>query len=273
MDQNKIPSGKPIKIHEKSGQYGEKEAVLVPFLVDDGGIHDSVLIFPGGGYNHVSVLKEGESVAKAFNAQGLNAFYLDYRVEPCHGKEFLCDAVRAVQYVRYHNGKLWNIGEKLALMGFSAGGHLVLMETEHGSEVITGDDNVSRETFKPEALLLCYPVVTFTDPYAHRGSRGNFLGSENAECTELREKYSAERHVDPDFPPVFFWHCEGDASVPVQNSLMLRDALIRAGVDHQLILYPNGAHGLGLAPDDEVISSWFQSCVSWLNDKKFVGKH
>ena len=118
---------------------------------------------------------------------------------------------------------------------------------------------------------MCYPVVTFTDPYAHKGSRENFLGSENAECTELREKYSAEKHVDADFPPVFFWHCEGDESVPVQNSLMLQDALIRAGVDHQLILYPNGAHGLGLALDDEVISGWFHSCISWLHEQNFIG--
>ncbi len=269
MEEEKAVSDIPLKIHEKSGPDEGKEAVLVPFLLNEGQVHDSVLIFPGGGYNHVSVLKEGKAVAEALNGEGLNAFYLDYRVEPCRGKEFLCDAVRAVRFVRYHSRDLWSIGSKLAVMGFSAGGHLALMEAQHWQETETGSDNVSRETSAPDALILCYPVVTFSEPYAHSGSRENFLGTENAEDAGLIEKYSAEKHIRPGFPPVFCWHCEGDASVPVRNSLMLRDALDRAGVSHKLTLYKGGAHGLGLAKDDKIISGWFADCVSWLRVQGF----
>ena len=269
MEGKKAVQGMPLRIHEKSGTEEEKEAVLVPFLLNDGQGHDSVLIFPGGGYNHVSVLKEGKAVAEALNGVGLNAFYLDYRVEPYRGKEFLRDAVRAVQFVRYHSRDLWNIGSKLAVMGFSAGGHLALMEAQHWQETETGEDDVSRETSAPDALILCYPVVTFSEPYAHSGSRENFLGRENADNAEMIEKYSAEKHISSDFPPVFCWHCEGDMSVPVRNSLMLRDALVQSGVSHKLKLYKGGAHGLGLAKDDDIISGWFSDCVSWLREQGF----
>ena len=238
--------------------------MIIPYELPDPASHDNVLIFPGGGYNHVSLQKEGADVAAAFNQNGFNAYVLEYRVEPFTGKDFLQDAVDAMRTVRKTIGKNGDPGRKLALMGFSAGGHLALTETEHWQEVNGDPAQVSRETCRADALFLCYPVVTFTDPYAHSGSRANFLGSENAENTVLIEKYSAEKHVDSGFPPTFLWHCEGDASVPVENSLMLRDALERAGVEHKLLLFPGGAHGLGLAKSEGPISIWFGECVKWL---------
>lgn len=233
--------------------------------------HDNVLIFPGGGYDHVSLQKEGADIAAAFNQKGLNAYVLEYRVAPCSGKDFLQDAVNAFRAVRRIIRENGDPERKLALMGFSAGGHLALMETEHWRNIDPGSDEVSRETGRPDALMLCYPVVTFCNPYAHSGSRKNFLGAEQAGDGALREKYSAEKHVGTDFPPTFLWHCEGDESVPVENSLMLRDALEKAGIENKLILFPGGAHGLGLAKSDETVSTWFDECVNWLQNT-FSGK-
>lgn len=250
--------------------------MIIPYELPDPASHDNVLIFPGGGYNHVSLQKEGADVAAAFNNNGFNAYVLEYRVEPFTGKDFLQDAVDAMRTVRQTIGKNGDPGRKLALMGFSAGGHLALTETEHWQEVIGDPAQVSRETCRADALILCYPVVTFTDPYAHSGSRANFLGPEHADDEALINKYSAEKHVDSGFPPTFLWHCEGDASVPVENSLMLRDALERAGVEHKLLLFPGGAHGLGLAKSEATISTWFGECVKWLRntfsemDQKFT---
>ena len=236
-------------------------AKLTSYLLTEPSEHDSVLIFPGGGYHHVSVQKEGEAVAGAFNREGLNAFVLDYRVAPYTGRDILCDAVCALRQVR----EFPDIGPKLALMGFSAGGHLALMTAEYGKDF----PNVSRETAGPDALVLCYPVVTLRDPYAHTGSRSNFLGAENAANAELIEKFSAENHIDSSFPPTFLWHCEGDASVPVQNSRMLKDELDRNGVENRFVVFEGGAHGLGLALDDAVISTWFRECVNWLHSRGF----
>ena len=255
----------------------------------------TVLVFPGGGYEHVSVIKEGSDIAAAFNREGYQVFVLDYRVYPYTGADFLDDAVSAVRTVRSFIREKGFVNQKLALMGFSAGGHLALMETQHWREVLNGDDDIN---CRPDALILCYPVVTFKDPYAHKGSRKNFLGfalnesnvdnsddaakfaqqncthtaphsSEQVQANEAQiRKYSAEEHIAPDFPPVFLWHCEGDSSVPVENSLMLKDVLDRAGIENEAVFYKNGAHGLGLARDDEIISSWFGKCVDWLKKQQ-----
>lgn len=240
--------------------------MIIPYELSDPASHDNVLIFPGGGYDHVSLQKEGADIAAAFNQNDLNAYVLDYRVAPCTGKDFLQDAVNGFRMVRRMIRQNGDPGRKLALMGFSAGGHLALMETEHWQEVPEKSVRVSRETGRPDALILCYPVVTFTDPYAHSGSKTNFLGQDRADDEGLIGRYSAEQHVDAGFPPTFLWHCEGDSSVPVENSLMLRDALERAGVEHQLLLFPGGAHGLGLAKGEGTISTWFGECVHWLKN-------
>lgn len=224
----------------------------------------TVLVFPGGGYVHVSSQKEGSDIAAAFNREGFQVFVLDYRVHPYTGRDFLRDAVSAMRTVRSFLLGNGFADQKLALMGFSAGGHLALMETQHWQEVLTDEEN---ENCRPDALILCYPVVTFSDPYAHQGSRANFLGEGNVDDPVQIEKYSAEKNVGPDFPPTFLWHCEGDKSVPVQNSLMLRDAMENAGVPHKLILYKDGAHGLGLAKNDPIISGWFAYAASWLEQR------
>ena len=245
---------------------GGPGSALKPFLTEQAERHDCVLIFPGGGYNHVSAEKEGSKIAEALNALELNAFVMNYRVAPWPKETILSDAVGAVRQARRFIRDRGCGSGKLAVMGFSAGGHLALTEAEHWQEVPAGGDPVPA---RPDALILCYPVVTFRDPYAHRGSRECFLGKEASADDDLIGKYSAESRIGPDFPPAFMWHCESDLSVPVENSLMLRDALERAGIDHQAVIYSGGGHGLGLAPDDPVISGWFPACVKWLREHGF----
>ena len=119
--------------------------MIIPYELPDPSSHNNVLIFPGGGYNHVSLQKEGADVAAAFNQNGFNAYVLEYRVEPFTGKDFLQDAVDAMRTVRQIIGKNGAPGRKLALMGFSAGGHLALTETEHWQDVI-GDPATAPRT-------------------------------------------------------------------------------------------------------------------------------
>ena len=242
---------------------------LIPLLVDDSFRHDSVLIFPGGGYDHVSLQKEGETVAKALNKEHLNAFVLNYRVYPHSRKEIMADAVDAVRKVRHLFMKHGVSGNKLAIMGFSAGGHLAMMEAEHYRDIIMENGWSDSEDCRPDAVVLCYPVVTFSESCVHVGSRMNFLGHQDAADDDLRIMYSAEKGICSGLPPVFLWHCAGDDSVPMNNSILLRDALDRVGVDNRLKIYQGGSHGLGLAQDHAEISGWFSECITWLCEKGF----
>ena len=133
-----------VKQQENNFMTGKKPSIK-SYERNDGSFHDSVLIFPGGGYDHVSLQKEGEDIALALNSYNLNAYVLDYRVKPYKGNDFLRDAVWAKKTLRSNIAHRGNKDGKIALMGFSAGGHLALMETERWKEVFLGDRELDDE--------------------------------------------------------------------------------------------------------------------------------
>ena len=93
-------------------------------------------------------------------------------------------------------------------------------------------------------MLLSYPVITSDPGYAHKGSFENLLGEE---YEALAEKVSVEKQVTKDMPPCFIWHTMDDDTVPVENSLLLTEALHREGIPSELHIFPEGEHGLSLA--------------------------
>ena len=86
---------------------------------------------------------------------------------------------------------------------------------------------------------------------------------------ELRLSLSNELCVTSDTPPVFIWHTAEDKSVPVENSLLFAGALSKCGVEFSLHVFPKGAHGLGLAEGNQVLSVWPSLCGSWLKTLGF----
>jgi dipeptidyl aminopeptidase/acylaminoacyl peptidase len=110
-------------------------------------------------------------------------------------------------------------------------------------------------------MVLCYPVITF-GTFAHAGSRKNLLG-DNPD-PKLVENLSNELQVTKDTPPTFLFHTTTDATVPVENSVMFYSALRAAGVPAELHIYERGPHGVGLAPNDAVLSTWPARLADWL---------
>ena len=119
---------------------------------------------------------------------------------------------------------------------------------------------------RPDALILCYPVISFGE-HRHEGSLVNLLRA--AAPVELRRTLSAEARVTAETPPAFLWHTADDASVSVEHSLLFAGALRRQGVPFELHVYPHGRHGLGLATDDPVVGSWTTLCARWLAGQGF----
>jgi acetyl esterase/lipase len=154
----------------------------------------------------------------------------------------------------------------IGLLGFSAGGHLVATAGTHYDEGQDTGDAVEKYSCRPDALILCYPVISFAE-FRHQGSMVNLIGENPPEA--LRQSLSNELQVTADTPPTFLWHTADDAGVPVQNSLLFAQALSANDVEYELHVYRSGQHGLGLAPELPHIASWMDLCAEWLREIGF----
>lgn len=239
---------------------------ITPYIVDDSEDEKSVILIPGGGYGVHGDLETEKEIADALNAEGISAFILDYRVAPYDGKAFMSDGFRAVRFVRYYAEAFGIDPEKITVMGMSAGGHLALMTMEHFDEELeVSGDKIDKESARPNAGVLCYPVSSFKDDLTHEKSRMNFLGEADQFDTEKQEEYSGECGVTADTPPAFIWHTQNDQAVPYESSELLKEAFDEAGVECELHLYKKGSHGLGLAKGIEGAKEWFGNCIEWLD--------
>ena len=135
----------------------------------------AVVICPGGGYGGLAVDHEGNQVAQWFNQRGVSAFVLHYRLGP-QGHHFptqLADVQRAVRWVRGHAEKYEVDPDRIAVMGFSAGGHLASMSATMFDEKPGHDpvDDIDKLSARPNFAILCYPVISMYSEFAHGGSR------------------------------------------------------------------------------------------------------
>lgn len=238
---------------------GQEQPSMVAYPVD--GARGAVVVCPGGGYAKKAP-HEGAPIARMLNSQGIAAFVLDYRVYPCHREAPLSDAKRAIRLAK-------SLGyQKVGILGFSAGGNLCCSAaTLYDAGNPDSADPLERLSSRPDAFIPCYAVASFGE-YGHLGSRKNLLG-DAWENEALVERFSSEKNVTPDTPPAFLWHTAADQAVPVQNSLNLAAALADHGVLFELHVYPKGAHGLGLAPENALAANWGNSCCRWLLEMGF----
>jgi len=240
---------------------------------DDGSSKKSaVLICPGGGYGMTSE-REAEPVALRFNNAGYNAFVLHYSVAPRKHPQPLLDLARAMCIIR-ENAKAWNINpEKIALCGFSAGGHLAASLAVHSDKDFLFEvSGINKDMLRPNALILSYPVIT-SGNFAHLGSFKNLLGDNPSD--DLKYLMSLENHVNEKTPPAFLWHTFEDQAVPVENSITFAQALRDHNIPFELHIYPDGPHGLSLATGETAyeprqinshVASWINLCFEWLDD-------
>ncbi len=232
----------------------------------------AMVICPGGGYGHLAD-HEGSHYARWLNNQGIAGFVLKYRLgsKGYQHPAMMNDAARAIRTVRAraHEWKLDT--QRVGIMGSSAGGHLASTLLTHWDAGDTNSaDAIERQSSRPDAVILCYPVITWTDPFTHKGSRANLLGTNPP--PDLVQELSAELQVNKHSPPCFIWSTEEDKAVPVENSLQLATALRRAGVRFDLHIYERGPHGIGLGNktfDTEKFHPWTRDCEFWLRERKF----
>jgi len=224
----------------------------------------AVVIFPGGGYTHLAIEKEGFTVARWLNSLGIAAFVVEYRHDPYRAPMPLMDAQRAIRMVR-KDFKKWGIDPyQLGVMGFSAGGHLTATTLTMWDQPVMQEGPYSGVSCRPDFGILAYPVISLVDDsLTHEGSRTALLGEGHDE--EARERWSLELHVPLKVPPVLLFHARDDGAVPVGNSYLFQDAVQAVGGSAETFLVDEGGHGFGLYKPEVV-----EACEAWLAERGFT---
>lgn len=279
---DKIPNSKPAPDQERSETRANGtvivHAISIPTMTvylpeKPASNRTAIVIFPGGGYRINAIKHEGWDVAKKLNEWGVAAFVVKYRIPDdatMINKEIgaLQDAQQAIALVR-KNAARWNIDpDKVGVMGFSAGGHLASTAATHYQKRLIDDKTVN---LRPDFQVLGYPVISFTDSIAHKGSRENLLGP-SASHEKILE-YSNEFRVTADTPPAFIIHASDDRGVVPQNSIVYYERLLKHNVPAELHLYERGGHGFGMN-NPTTGEQWMNTLRSWLVSRSLLdAKH
>lgn len=259
-----------INLFDKETEFGFMPTLKAYLLEDNQSKRKrpAVVVIPGGGYENVS-MSEGERIALSYTPAGFQTFVLKYCVLPHRQPMALKNIAKAIEIIR-KKAEEWNVdAEKIAVCGFSAGGHLAAsIATLWNDEDVFGPDKEQNIKHRPNASILCYPVIT-SGEYAHKGSFQHLIGSEDE---EIWKKYSLENQVDIDTPPAFLWHTFEDKLVPVENSFLYAQALRKKGIPLEMHIYPNGPHGLDCVSEGTFWKvpkytrkyPWIEQSIEWL---------
>ena len=227
----------------------------------------AVMVAPGGGYVRVVIDKEGYEIGRWLAARGFTVFVLFYRL-PGEGwaagpDVALADAQRAMRVIRARAGEYGIVPERVAAMGFSAGGHVAGdLATRFAVPVYAPVDAADRLSARPDVAALIYAVQSMARDLAHPGSRDLLIGPGAGQALEAA--HSTANSVDARTPPCFLVHAEDDPTVKVENSLQFRAACKRAGVPVETHLFASGGHGFGLRRAmGKPAEAWPDLFMSW----------
>lgn len=236
----------------------------------DYGVRPAVVILPGGGYEYCSP-REWDPIAVQFLQAGYQVFVLEYTTTSKAAAPLryapLTDVAGAVLHLRRNAEALHLDPHRVAVCGFSAGGHLAASSALlAGCEPVCKALGADAAQLMPDAVVLGYSVITAGE-FAHQGSIDKLAGEDPA----LRKLFSLENQVRPGLPPFFVWHTVADQAVPVQNSLLLAEALEKCDVTYELHLFTHGAHGSStcnkeVGTPNPHNAAWLPLCIDWLAD-------
>ncbi|MCM2292246.1 alpha/beta hydrolase [Allorhizobium sp. BGMRC 0089] len=233
----------------------------------------SVLIAAGGGYRFEEIEKEAMAGADWLTARGVTAFVLTYRL-PGEGwlagpKAPLQDAARAMRLIRSRARSLSLDPDRIGCMGFSAGGHLMgMLATRFDERLYPPQDAADSLSARPDFAILAYPVITLKPPYDHTSTRKQLIGS-HPSAKETAE-WSVETHVKKGDPPFFLVQAKDDPISNIENSMIMRAALKKAGVPVKLEIMDKGGHGFAMGKGHDGHVTWTPMLETWMRSNDLL---
>ncbi|MFC5874241.1 alpha/beta hydrolase [Chryseobacterium arachidis] len=266
-----MPNSKGLKlntIEEKEGRITQiQEAELFAFLpAKEERKPMAVIVIPGGGYRHLTYDLGGYSYAKWLNTLGISAFVLNYRLPTSPDlkqREIgpLQDIQAAIKLIRKNAVQYGISPDQIGVLGTSAGGHLAAMVSNISTDYTELKGDWQTISTVPNFAILVSPVIDLGE-FAHKGSRDNLLG-ENASQQKISE-YSMQNRVTEKTPPTILFHAQNDNAVPVINSMLYYEAMIKNKVKGALFIFPKGEHSIGITNKTELTDNWKKVCADWL---------
>jgi acetyl esterase/lipase len=232
----------------------------------------AVVICPGGGYERLAYIISGMQLAKWFNAMGVSAFVLNYRLP--NGEDLiqretglLMDAQRAAKIIRSRAAE-WKINPaKIGIQGSSAGGHLAAMAGNAEKDLSMIGDQMDTVGSRYNFTILVSPVIDMGE-YAHKGSRKNLLGDNPS--SEMINRYSMQLQVNDKTPPCFIAGAFNDKSVHPMNSLLFYKALLEKNISTSFHVFPQGGHAIALRNNPGSTELWTNLCEAWMIEMGFI---
>ncbi|MGI4756932.1 MAG: alpha/beta hydrolase [Janthinobacterium lividum] len=233
-----------------------------------------ILIIPGGGYDRLTDTREQEPVAEFFASKlHITTFILRYRLVQSEGTYRypipIWDGQRALRLLRARAQELGINPSRIAVFGFSAGGHLASTLALHPRESFGAqpEDGTDRHSAAVDLLGLGYPVISMNPAVVPpSGSYKNLLkGFSGYDLQNLQHLLSGEENVSVTSPPTFLFESLDDQKISPLNSQLFAEALRRRGVPSEVHLFNLGEHGSGLSigiPEEEAWPSMF---LSWIH--------
>lgn len=268
-----MPNSKGLQlkiIEEKEGRITQiQEAELFAFLpAKEERKPMAIIIIPGGGYHHLTYDLGGYSYAKWLNTLGISAFVLNYRLPPSPDlkqREIgpLQDIQAAIKLIRKNAAQYGISPDQIGVLGTSAGGHLAAMVSNISTDYTELKGDWQNFSTVPNFAILVSPVIDLGE-FAHKGSRDNLLG-ENASSEKIKE-YSMQNQVTEKTPPTILFHAQNDNAVPVVNSILYYEAMIKNKVKGAMFIFPEGEHNIGISNKTELTDNWKKICADWLRN-------
>lgn len=264
-----------------------KQVTLTPYLAENDDTGLAVIVCPGGSYYWLDEETEGDGVAQWLQGNGISAFVLRYRVAGVgafiwghrilfRGKQYpdmITDAQRALQWVREHAEEYHIDPNRVGMMGFSAGGHLVMSAASFNAhDYLKANGIDTKVSLRPDFVCPIYPVVTMSESCVHKRSRRALLSEKRQNDLVMRDSLSLERHIPDNCPPVFLVNCVDDPIVEYHNSMLLDSALTANQVEHRYIQYQTGGHGFGASEEKGTAEcrQWKQEFLQWIKVQELL---